>query len=247
MRDASVFSTKTWPVEPHACGLPCVSAGTWGRHAASTRVAGWRGSRPGSRRDRGRRPRKCRLRARSACNGRDDGRRSPDPAGDISGHGSDVERGSALERRVDHRDDPEGSGVLPRAFAFCQQRARATRWRRRRQQSGGRRQAGVAHDGVAREASPTGGSSQVSNAGTQDTVLNDEEPYLGDTSGSEQAGRMTFHRRGGSRSCRHGDHRGSGAVDLEGAPAPVRAEAPLKRWGPVPGDPGESGPRGDRR
>ena len=33
-------------------------------------------------------------------------------AGDLSGHGCGVERCSAAERRVDHRDDPEGSGVM---------------------------------------------------------------------------------------------------------------------------------------
>jgi hypothetical protein len=32
------------------------------------------------------------------------------PAGDVSGHGPGVERCSTSERRVDHRDDPEGSG-----------------------------------------------------------------------------------------------------------------------------------------
>jgi hypothetical protein len=191
IRDASVFSTKTWPAEPRACVLPCVSAGTWGRRAASTRVAGWSGSRRGSRRDRGRSPRKCRLRARNACSGSNDGRRSPDPAGDVSGHGPDVERCSALERRVDHRDDPEGSGVLPRAFAFCQQRDRAIRWRGRLQQSGARRQAGL-----AREASPTGGAVPVLSAVTPYTALNGWGRYPHDTSGSEQAGRMTFHLRG---------------------------------------------------
>jgi hypothetical protein len=40
------------------------------------------------------------------------------PAGDVSGHGHGVERWSTAERRVDHRDDPEGSGRLPRAFAL---------------------------------------------------------------------------------------------------------------------------------
>ena len=38
--------------------------------------------------------------------------------GDISGHGPGVERWSTSERRLDHRDDPEGSGRLPRAFAL---------------------------------------------------------------------------------------------------------------------------------
>ena len=40
------------------------------------------------------------------------------PAGDVSGHGHGVERWSTAERRVDHRDDPEGSGRLPRAFTL---------------------------------------------------------------------------------------------------------------------------------
>ena len=39
-------------------------------------------------------------------------------AGDVSGHGRGVERWSTSERRLDHRDDPEGSGRSPRAFAL---------------------------------------------------------------------------------------------------------------------------------
>lgn len=100
---------------------------------------------------------------------------------------------------------------------------------------------------MAREAFPTGGAPQVSNAVTHDTALDDWERYLGNTSGSEQAGRMTFPLRGRSRSYRHGNHQGAGAGNPDGAPDPIRAEAPLKRWGPVPGDPGDSGTRGDRR
>jgi hypothetical protein len=38
--------------------------------------------------------------------------------GDLSGHGPGVERWSTSEHRLDHRDDPEGSGRLPRAFAL---------------------------------------------------------------------------------------------------------------------------------
>jgi hypothetical protein len=38
--------------------------------------------------------------------------------GDVSGHGRGDERWSTSERRLDHRDDPEGSGRLPRAFAL---------------------------------------------------------------------------------------------------------------------------------
>jgi hypothetical protein len=34
------------------------------------------------------------------------------PAGDVSGRGLGVGRCSTAERRFDHRDDPEGSGVL---------------------------------------------------------------------------------------------------------------------------------------
>ncbi len=37
---------------------------------------------------------------------------------DLSGHGRGVERWSTSERRLDHRDDPEGSGRSPRAFAL---------------------------------------------------------------------------------------------------------------------------------
>jgi hypothetical protein len=44
-------------------------------------------------------------------------------AGDISGHGRGVERWSTSERRLDHRDDPEGSGRLPRAFALSAARS----------------------------------------------------------------------------------------------------------------------------
>jgi hypothetical protein len=40
------------------------------------------------------------------------------PTGDVSGHGRGVERWSTSERRLDHRDDPEGSGRSPRAFAL---------------------------------------------------------------------------------------------------------------------------------
>ena len=67
-------------------------------------------------------------------------------AGEVSGHGSGVERCSAADRRFDHRGAPEGSGVLPRAFAFCQRPGRATRTRRDLQQSGAARAGRAAGD-----------------------------------------------------------------------------------------------------
>jgi hypothetical protein len=42
---------------------------------------------------------------------------------DVSGHGRGVERWSTLEHRLDHRDDPEGSGRSPRAFALSAARS----------------------------------------------------------------------------------------------------------------------------
>ena len=123
MRDASLSSTKTWPrifaAEPHASVLRWGPADSWHPRSASSRAAGGggiRGRRPG----RGHTRRRCRLRDRSARRGRDEPSRSitGPRTGDVSGHGRGVERCSTSERRLDHRDDPEGSGRSPRAFAL---------------------------------------------------------------------------------------------------------------------------------
>jgi hypothetical protein len=123
MRDASVSSTKTWPrisaAEPHASVLRWGPADSWLRRSAASRAAGWGGSR-GRRPGRGHTRRRCRLRNRSARSGRDEPLdRSPDPVPvtflDTGAASSDGPPRSVASIT---RDDPEGSGRSPRAFAL---------------------------------------------------------------------------------------------------------------------------------
>jgi hypothetical protein len=268
MRDASLSSPRTWPDERRACVLPCVSAGTWGRRAATTRLGGWHGSRRRSSDDRGRRPRKCRLRSRNARSGRSDGRRSPEPrpvtfldTGSVSGDAPprSVASITAMTRKA--------RGCLPRAFALSAARSSYPTTRppptTRRTAPGADLPPGPPPACSAAGSRSTAGALPQSSAPLAPARLTRPAhrlstgghrlpvspraplgpPAPGRAAAAPCAAATTT--AWGSSDLRIEPNR-SGAGRITIAPPWRRSRAPLK-WEPVPGDPADSGTHGARR
>lgn len=232
--DASLFSPRTWPAEPRACGLPWAIVGTSHQRNAPMRADEWRSS-GGSRPARGRSRHKCRLRTRSARSRRDDICRSPEPR-----PATFVDTGpvpsDAPPRNVASITamNPEGSGVLAPGLRLVGGAIELPDHADRFQQPGARPQAGLALAGL-----PT----------RRRTTCPPRDPRRSpQPRACRTRGDLPFAQLDHDRAAT--DHQGASAVIAKGRGTGAVHGAgrwPLKRWGPVPGDVGENGTHGSRR